>query len=847
MAEPHSEKEVIMSSDEPVILHTSIGDFELEETVEYINGGRSYFYIGGDTAIILDDGICEAPIDGPVFEYSQITLKQNEYMAKYDKVFRFLEGDGEAMELCLNSTDSPAAEPDRPSGDRADFADATPLERYFEDRFISVFGPDSAKYLWKEYGFTDQQGSVRYLDYLVKTENGDIAVEENGVSYHHPQITGPQRYRKQLIKQNSCALAGIKLYRFSTEDCQFTERFEDDIRAYFGKTTEGFKESGLVVDRPFRLYEHQENTLEEMAKQRAEGLKSFLVVFPTASGKSKIVEEDMLRFAKENGGLRALVLVPNTAIKEDWHNRVQASLKEYEGAIEVRSFMYMTLHYEEFAPDFFDYIVVDEAHHAVAPGLKRTIQYFDPKFLVGLTATDERPDKKKLETVFGSYRVGLSLQDAMEQGIVARANVFRVETNIDLSKVRINGKEYVNADLEKSIRVTSRNELIADVLKEYFCEGEVAQRQGIVFCVSVKHAQEMERILNEAGIPAKAYSSKSKDPQGIMRDFREKKIRFLCTCQMISEGWDYPELGILVMARPTLSKVLYLQQLGRGLRKTATKHNVFVIDVVDEYGSAVMPCSMHTIFKNPYYVPFGDIANRDYCPGEMIEVGGLRERVERIVEVDVDSFAEKYSGFLSVEQVAREYFVNTSTVNDWIRKGKIKPTASFVFGAKRIHLFSQEDVVRYRLELGLKEHTEETIRDDFFEFLAERDYTFSYKMIFLLGFLERMDAVGDARLEGVLDYYAAFYRERIERGLPAERTGCPYTLEFLADQKCVKRSMLDNPFEKFERKRFFYHSKDLGVISMNHALKSKLTKQDYAAIRQQMQEDLEAYYRDRVK
>ena len=108
---------------------------------------------------------------------------------------------------------------------------------------------------------------------------------------------------------------------------------------------------------------------------------------------------------------RALVLVPNTAIKDDWHRRVQTSLKEYEDTVWVRSFMYMTLHYEEFAPGHFDYIVVDEAHHAVAPAFKRTIQYFDPKFLVGLTATDERPDKKKLETVFGSYRVGLSLRE----------------------------------------------------------------------------------------------------------------------------------------------------------------------------------------------------------------------------------------------------------------------------------------------------------------------------------------------------------------------------------------------------------------------------------------------------
>ena len=115
----------------------------------------------------------------------------------------------------------------------------------------------------------------------------------------------------------------------------------------------------------------------------------------------------------------------------------------------------------------------------------------------------------------------------------------------------------------------------------------------------------MERVLTDAGIPARAYTSKTKNPDQVMEDFRNRQIRFLCACGMISEGWDYPELGILVMARPTMSKVLYLQQVGRGLRRTDTKKNVFVIDVVDEYGTLAKPCSMHAIFANASYVPFG--------------------------------------------------------------------------------------------------------------------------------------------------------------------------------------------------------------------------------------------------
>ena len=484
-----------------------------------------------------------------------------------------------------------------------------------------------------------------------------------------------------------------------------------------------------------------------------------------------------------------------------------------------------------------------EAHHAVAPMLKRVIQYYAPEFLVGLTATDQRPDKKRLGEIFGNYTTELSLKDAMEKGVVARANVYRIETNIDLSHVRFNGKDYVNADLEKSVRVASRNELIVNVLKDYFTEGDAGKRQGIIFCINKVHTKEMARLLNAAGISAQDYSGDTKHPEKVMQEFKEHKIRFLCACDMISEGWDYPELGILVMARPTLSKVLYLQQIGRGLRRTSIKKNVFVIDVVDEYGAMVRPCSMHAIFGNSLYVPFGDITRQDYLPGQMIEIDGITERVERIVEVDIHTFEEKYGDYYSQEQLAREYFVNTGTITSWIRKGKITPTVEFPFGSKKISLFSPEDVEKYRKELNIQEHNDETVRDDFFAFLEERDYSLSYKMPFLLSFIDHMDTIGDAKIEDVLTDYIAFYQDRIDKGLPVDRPSCPYNAETLKDRKMIKSSMLTNPFEKFERKRFMYYSKDLGVISLNHALLAKMSEGDWERVKGQMKEDLERYYR----
>lgn len=821
-------------------------NYVLRETVTYPNGGVSRFYDDGVDMVIIDDEICSCRDGEQIFPYTLITDKQNHYMKIYRRVFRFLGFDPETIEKCLQRSRQEVLYSTKKISERGEHADSSPLELLFEQNFTDVYGMRALKYLQKEFRISDEDGNNYFLDYLVDTADSRVAIEENGIHYHHPQLIGIEGYRKQLRKQNTCALWGLKLYRFSTEDCLFKDRIEDDIRSYLGKDTSGFREAGLLLERKTELYEHQEISLAQIQERREKGIRAFLIVLPTAAGKSRIVEEDIQKFAAGKEQFRALILAPNTNIIADWKERIDKDLQPLQDRIDIKTYSYAVRHYHEKARDYYSYIVVDEAHHAVAQMLKRVIQYYAPEFLVGLTATDQRPDKKRLEEIFGNYTTELSLKDAMEKGVVARANVYRIETNIDLSHVRFNGKDYVNADLEKSVRVTSRNDLIVNVLKGYFTEGDAGKRQGIIFCINKAHTKEMARLLNAAGISAQDYSGDTKHPEKVMQEFKEHKIRFLCACDMISEGWDYPELGILVMARPTLSKVLYLQQIGRGLRRTSIKKNVFVIDVVDEYGAMVRPCSMHAIFGNSLYVPFGDITRQDYLPGQMIEIDGITERVERIVEVDIHTFEEKYGDYYSQEQLAREYFVNTGTITSWIRKGKITPTVEFPFGSKKISLFSPEDVEKYRKELNIQEHNDDTVRDDFFAFLEERDYSLSYKMPFLLSFIDHMDTIGDAKIEDVLTDYIAFYQDRIDKGLPVDRPSCPYNAETLKDRKMIKSSMLTNPFEKFERKRFMYYSKDLGVISLNHALLAKMSEGDWERVKGQMREDLERYYKDKI-
>ena len=823
-----------------------------KETVWYSNGGKSDFYVLNDKVVIVDSGICRTNSKNLIdIDYSLLTDKQNSYMKEFPEVYRFLKEDEESARTFLFSdrnknSENPEIKNERQktTANREDFAESSPLEFYFEEEFSKVYGEPSLSFLNKEYSITDENGNTFFLDYLVHTADGDIAVEENGVNYHHPQIIGIEKYRKQLAKQNECTKWGIKLYRFSTEDCKFEEKIQDDIKRFFGPNTKKFRQNGILASRTIKLYEHQKLTLEDIQKSRKNGISTFLVVLPTAAGKSKIIEEDLKSVSKTKENFKALILAPNKDIIEDWKKRISKNLPEATQKIDIKTYSFLARNYRKFPPDEYSYIVADEAHHAVAPTYRRVIQYFSPDFLIGLTATDQRPDKKKLESIFGAYKSQLSLSEAMKKGIVAQANVYRIETNIDLSKIRFNGKDYVNADLEKSIRITSRNELIAEVLKKYFSSGKFQNEQGLIFCVNTNHSKEMAKILNSYGISAASYTSKDLNAEKTMKDFSDKKIRFLCTCNMISEGWDYPSLKIIVMVRPTLSKVMYLQQIGRGLRKTSSKENVFIIDVVDEYGAMVSPCTMHSIFANPYYVPFGLITKTDYKQGELLTVDGLSERIERIVKVDIDDFSEKYKDFLSVEQLAREFFVSTGTINSWIKSKKIIPDAVFPFGTRKIFMFSPQNMENIIKKLNIPEHNEKTIHKDFFDFLEQRDYTLSYKMPFLLSLLKNANSIGEAKIDSVLKDYIQFYKERINLNLPVDKKSCPYTSEFLKNEKLCKENMITNPFEKFERKRFMFISKDLGIIAINSALWDSLSKDDILKIKTQLLEDLRNYYKN---
>ena len=819
-------------------LLTQMG-FEYVDEYKFDDTHRSFILKKGPICIIVDDDICKTD-STYLFDYSKYCEMQNTYMASYSKVYRFnCIDDSVYQEIADWLNKAPENIEISDSGGTFDIRhiDNTPLEKSFEDLFVDAYGDNSIAFLKKEYSISLSDGKNAFIDYVVETKDGNYAIEENGVHYHHPCIIGNDDYAHQLEKQNTLVLYNFKVFRFSIQNLSFSEQAVDNIKKYLGNKDRFINSICIKEERKFKLYEHQEKILDDLHKSRQEGICTALIVIPTGTGKSQIVIEDLKTLSKSDAVHNVLIMVPSITVKNDWIERA----KSLPGNLHVDIKFYNTAFLEKnsFEKNYYDYIVFDEAHHAQAANCKKTLQYYTPKYLLGLTATPERLDQKKLEDIFGHYESRISLKDAVEKGILSNIRCYRLLSNIDLSNVRYNGTDYNYADLEKSLIIDSRNELIADTIKKYFLPHNGFFKQGIVFCVNINHAKKLEKMLCERGIVARAVFGANSENDEIFNAYKNKKIQFLISCQIISEGWDSPQTEIVVMARPTLSKVLYLQQIGRGVRKYPGKECLYIIDVVDNYEGKLTPWSFNSLFKIPQYSDFAGLKNNS---SDYLSILGLFECEVSMQEIDVFTFEEKYQGYLSLEQAARELFIGTNTLSKWVKDKPTYSSLSLPIGNKMMPYFSPENIAYIKQDRNLKEHNNETILGDFLEFINENTLTFSFKLVFMLGMLNHVDKEGEVNIDTLLDYYISFYKSRINRGLPVDKKNCIYTIDFLNERMKVKQNMLSNPFEKYERKRFVYYSKDLNILSFNPNLWAKLTEDIKSNIVEVENKFLSEYY-----
>ena len=240
-----------------------------------------------------------------------------------------------------------------------------------------------------------------------------------------------------------------------------------------------------------------------------------------------------------------------------------------------------------FDKDYFDYIVVDEFHHAVSKNYQNIINYFTPKFMLGLTATPDRLDNKDVFSICDYNTVyEATLKTAIDKGWLVPFRYYGIyDESVNYDEVEYKNGKYNEKELEKALSINNRAELILKHYKKY------KSTRALGFCTSKSHAEFMAKYFNENGVPSCAVYSSSEGEYNEERSIALKKLRdedinVIFSVDMFNEGLDIKSIDMVMFLRPTESPTVFLQQLGRGLRKDKNKKYLNVLDFIGNFKKA---------------------------------------------------------------------------------------------------------------------------------------------------------------------------------------------------------------------------------------------------------------------
>lgn len=225
----------------------------------------------------------------------------------------------------------------------------------------------------------------------------------------------------------------------------------------------------------------------------------------------------------------------------------------------------------QFPPDYFDTIVIDEAHHAVSDGYQRVLQHFENANVLGVTATADRGDRRNLGEYFDSLAYEYSIVDAIKSGYLSKITAVTIPLTLDLSSVSQRAGDFKASEVGTAL--DPYLEQIADEMVK-----QCANRKTVVFLPLVKTSQKFRDILNDKGFKAAEVNGNSDDRAEILEDFDKGKYNVLCNSMLLTEGWDCPSVDCVVVLRPTKVRALYSQMVGRGTRLAPGKEDVLLLD-----------------------------------------------------------------------------------------------------------------------------------------------------------------------------------------------------------------------------------------------------------------------------
>lgn len=423
----------------------------------------------------------------------------------------------------------------------------------------------------------------------------------------------------------------------------------------------------------FALRPYQTESLQAIVDNKSNGINKQLVVLPTGAGKT-VIFSHLPKFLPSC--LPMLVLAHRGELLNQAKDKILWSNPDLDVQIEkaeqhadmcdVVVASVPTLGRAEserilkYPKDYFKSIVIDEAHHAAAPSYRRIVDYFNPDFVLGVTATPQRSDSVRLTEVFQEIVYYKTIQDLIQEGYLSRLVGYRVKTDTDISGVETNNGDYVASQLEETINNPIRN---AAVVASYL---QIApEKKAIVFASGVQHANDLalsfqQKVATEVLLG----TTSEEDRLNILQRFKEGTTRVLVNVGVLTEGFDEPSVEVIILARPTRSSLLYTQIVGRGTRLYEGKEHCIVIDIAD-ITKGKKPLGLPTLLGLP---PEFDLQGKDlldtaeeykkleqFCPGEAVRVLNPEDidlaykRIDLFMPPPPNEIVLQYSSFVWAE------------------------------------------------------------------------------------------------------------------------------------------------------------------------------------------------------
>jgi ATP-dependent helicase IRC3 len=390
----------------------------------------------------------------------------------------------------------------------------------------------------------------------------------------------------------------------------------------------------MITLRPY-----QQEALDSILLNEANGITRQLVVLPTGAGKTVIFSH--LPIIRPQS-LPMLVLAHRAELLEQARDKILASnphlsveIEQAErraGHVDVVVASVATLgrnntpRINDYPKDYFKSIIIDEAHHAAAPSYIRILDHFNSPFILGVTATPQRSDSTRLIDVFQEIVYYKSIQDLIKDGWLSPLVGYRVKTNVDISQVEMQNGDYSQSQLEKTIDTPERN---AHIVASY--NNLAPFKKAIVFASGVKHAENLALSFRKASVACEVIvgTTSREEREKIFQTFSSGLTKVIVNVGVLTEGFDEPSIEAIILAKPTRSTLLYTQIVGRGTRIFPGKEHCIVIDIADTT-KGKKPIGLPTLLGLP---PDFDLQGQsltevaekfeelqNFCPGEAVRV-----------------------------------------------------------------------------------------------------------------------------------------------------------------------------------------------------------------------------------